>query len=432
MTGETVESADRLARPGMRTIRSNFAWALAGNAVGSGCQWLLIIVLARLGTPEIVGQYALGLAITSPIFVFAGCNLRTVQATDVGAGPPLSTYLGIRMLTSLAAVTATLFVILWSSYSAGASAAIGVLACAKVLEAIADTVYGQLQQDERMDRIATSMMLRGVLAVAALATAVLATQNAAWSAASMCAASVVVLFGYDLRTLRRSGEGFGALIERLRPRGASWIRDAIPVVRVAAPMGVLMTLVSVNAYLPRYWLAHQFTEREIGLFSAIAYMTFAANMAVMALGQTASSRLARLHASRDVHGFRKLSIALGATAALLGGGSVLVAWLWGAPILEVLYGAGYGEHQRTLVWLMVGGAFSYLASACGYVMSSVRCFAPQIPLLGAATVTMLAALWVAVPDGGLTGAAIAQAAGYAVQTLLTLGLVIRVYRNLAA
>jgi len=50
------------------TLRRNFSWTLLGNVVYAGCQWAMLVVLAKLGTPEMVGQFAL--VVTAPIVLY--------------------------------------------------------------------------------------------------------------------------------------------------------------------------------------------------------------------------------------------------------------------------------------------------------------------------------------------------------------------------
>ncbi len=64
------------------SLRSNFAWVLAGNVVYAACQFGMIIALAKLGSSIMVGQFSLGLAIATPVLMFTNLHLRAVQATD--------------------------------------------------------------------------------------------------------------------------------------------------------------------------------------------------------------------------------------------------------------------------------------------------------------------------------------------------------------
>src|SRR5258708_4163617 len=86
------------------TLRANFGWTIAGNGISAATQWGTVVLLARLGNPAMLGQYALALAICSPAFLLAGLSLRTVQATDVRGEFDFSDYLTLRLLSVAAAL----------------------------------------------------------------------------------------------------------------------------------------------------------------------------------------------------------------------------------------------------------------------------------------------------------------------------------------
>jgi len=54
------------------------AWGIAGNLVYVGSQWGMLATLARIATPNMLGQFALGFAITAPIISFSQLQLRTI------------------------------------------------------------------------------------------------------------------------------------------------------------------------------------------------------------------------------------------------------------------------------------------------------------------------------------------------------------------
>ena len=55
-------------------LRVNVLWSLGGTVVYSLCQLGILVVLAKLGTHEMIGQFALGLAIASPVMICAGLS----------------------------------------------------------------------------------------------------------------------------------------------------------------------------------------------------------------------------------------------------------------------------------------------------------------------------------------------------------------------
>ncbi len=75
----TVEESDGHLAPGTcskpaqrpLSLRSNFSWTFAGNIVYAGFQWAMLMVLAKLGSPERVDKYAIELAVTDSAIVGA-------------------------------------------------------------------------------------------------------------------------------------------------------------------------------------------------------------------------------------------------------------------------------------------------------------------------------------------------------------------------
>src|SRR6185369_17641972 len=73
--------------------------------------------------------------------------------------------------------------------------AIGV---AQAIEMVADLYWGRMQFHDNMDRIAKSMIVRGVLGLAAMAAAVYWTHSVLWGALALVFARAAVLVGYDM------------------------------------------------------------------------------------------------------------------------------------------------------------------------------------------------------------------------------------------
>src|SRR5262249_54071254 len=81
---DSVLSRFRLGRPGL-SLRRNISWAFAGNSAIAASQWMLVVLLTKLGGLAMVGQYALASAIAVPVMVFANMNLRGILVTEARA-----------------------------------------------------------------------------------------------------------------------------------------------------------------------------------------------------------------------------------------------------------------------------------------------------------------------------------------------------------
>ena len=65
------------------SLRRNFSWTFVGNVVYSACQAGILMLLAKLGNPEMVGKYGLAMAIATPVLALSSLQLRAVLTTDV-------------------------------------------------------------------------------------------------------------------------------------------------------------------------------------------------------------------------------------------------------------------------------------------------------------------------------------------------------------
>lgn len=391
------------------SLHCNFAWTLAGNTVYSACQWAMLVLLARLSPPETVGRLALGFALTAPIFMLTGLQLRAVQATDARRKYLFGHYLALRLATTLLALSITGIATIVLGYRGETATVILVVAFAKSLEAVSDVLYGFLQQHERMDRIAVSMIIRGLGSLAAFGMMLYVSRSLLWGLIALATVWAVVLGMYDVPSgrmiLQVAANTNGS--STLRPQWNTPLIGRLAL--LSLPLGVVMMLVSLNTNIPRYVIERYLGELDLGVFAALAALLVAGNTIVAALGQSAGPRLARYYAAADWVAFRHLLMKLLIIGVLLGTLGIAAALFAGKPLLELLYGYKYATYTKPFVWIAVAAAISYVQSFVGYAVTAARYFAVQAPLLVCVSISTAAlCLWL-VPTYGLLGASLALA-----------------------
>jgi hypothetical protein len=126
----TVISSATLLLPaildGTASLRRDFGWTLTGNLVYATCQLGMAIALAKLSAATAVGQFALGMAVTAPIFLFSNLNPRAILATDTGDEFPFRAYLRLRLPTTAGALGLALAFVLAGGYRRE-TAAVGMI-----------------------------------------------------------------------------------------------------------------------------------------------------------------------------------------------------------------------------------------------------------------------------------------------------------------
>src|SRR5712675_15456 len=325
-----------------KRLRTDFIWVLSGNLLYSACQWGIVVALAKLGNPEQVGEYALGLAVSAPIVLFANLQLRALLVSELSDRFTFGQYLTFRLVSLGAALLLVT----------------GAVACMQ-----------------------TNWRLKGPLSLAALCGAMYVTRSIVWAVIGLAFGRLLVLLVWDSRPDFAKSERSGFTVRLEWNSG-----EMLTLLRMALPLGVISMLISLNLSIPRYFVEVHSGSAELGIFSAIASLLTAGNLVVSAFGQSIFLPVARACAALDRTKYRGYVVMAAALGGSLGGVAILAAVFFGRAILTHLFRPEYGERPDILVWLMIAGTIMFIASGLGYVITAVGSLRPQIPMLLAAAI----------------------------------------------
>jgi O-antigen/teichoic acid export membrane protein len=131
------------------------------------------------------------------------------------------------------------------------------------------------------------------------------------------------------------------------------------------------------------------------------------NLVVLALGQSAITRLSRMFAAGQFKRFRSLLLKLSMYGVLIAATGVPLAFLFGRPLLTLLYSPVYGDQAGLLALFMGTAGLSTIGSFLFCGASAARSFRVQVPVYFAATLSGAGCGEILVPKYGLMGAGIA-------------------------
>jgi len=375
----------------------SFSWTLAGNFIYAVTQFGVLSVLAKLGNPTVVGQYALALAIAAPVFMFTNLQLRGVQATDARQQYQFADYFTLRCLSTLVGILIIGAFVALSHYDWTTKLVILLVTLAKAIETFSDVIAGHLQKIERLDQAARALMIRGITSVVVFATLFWLTRSLIPAVLAQTVTWLTTIALYDCRVVSRLLEPAQRFL-RFSPATLKSL------VAVSWPLGVVMTLISLNANVPRYILENKLGVAELGIFASLAYLLTAMNLIILALGQSVSARLSRLFAEGNVRSFNLMMRKLITFSVCLGGAAALLTLLAGRQILAIVYRPEYAEHADLLVVMVVDAAIMAVGSFLGFGMTAARSFWPQVPIMAASVISSAGLTLALVPRFGLMGA----------------------------
>jgi hypothetical protein len=325
-------------------------------------------MLARLGSPAIVGQYALGVAVSVPLLVLMHFRRRESGATDIRITSLVLALLGIAAVGFL-------------DHTLQDRMALLLVVLAESVEWVADLYAGR--------REAVSLALHGVLPIAVLGPVFRRSGHLGTGLLAVVIVRLLVLFCYDFRRERREA--------------LAGDRE----MRVARLAGCV----------PCYFIAHMLGFRALGIFAAIACLLPAATARVQAFGQAAFPKMVRSYAEGDSEGYGRMCARMAGIGLMLGLCGVAGALSVGPWVLGRLFGAEYAGQPALLLALSAVAGVSFVATLLGYALTAGRCGHERMPLEIIAVAFTALACVALVPRTGVLGAASAAGFGLLVQVV---------------
>jgi O-antigen/teichoic acid export membrane protein len=406
------------------SLTVSFVWTLAGSLSYAGSQWAMIVLFAKLGNPAMVGQYAFAAAVAYPISLVANLQLRAVFVNDREGRYPFRRALGARYLLAAVAWMVLPCICLGMRSTQQTTALIVLLGTAMLIDSLSESYYSLLQKCERMDRIARSQMFKAVVCLALAAAGLYFTHSVLYAVCGALTGRLLILILYDTAPetfqigcanseIRDEDPASATFFQRFR---AHWnLKSQWEMIWLALPLGAVSVLGSFNLNIPRYVIEHYLGPRELGIYSALSYLPYAALLFASAIGYVTFSRLGKLYFERDIRGFKALLGRMVLIASGIGIVGLIASALAGKLILRILYRPEYAEHSELLLWLVGVAAMACVATCVGVAMTAASQFRPQIPLFLTISVVSATTSFALVPRMGLHGAAIATLASVTVQ-----------------
>jgi O-antigen/teichoic acid export membrane protein len=403
------------------SLRAAWCWTLAGSLVTSGSQWALLVVLAKLGRPELLGQFALALAITTPIVILTSLRLRAVQATDCLSRHVFGHYLALRCVGALITLALVAAVVVGLQGEVPLAVLL-LVAAGKTVDSLNDVFYGWFQLHERMRLLGQALCLTGAGSLLAFALTLYLTGSLIYATASWAVVPALTLLLYNApiaAALEAADHGASATGNEkwqvLRPRWEG--RELWGLARIAFPLGLADLLTSLTTNVPRYCIGLFLNTRELGFFVSAAQLSVAGNILVLSLGQAVMPRLAKYHAAGDRTRFLDITAKMVAAALGLGSALVVAAAVAGKWLLRVFYTPEYAAFNNIFIWLSVAAALGFVSSLLTCILTAAGRFREQSWLMATVVVVLAGACLPLTQALGVLGAAAATLLAAVVQVL---------------
>src|SRR5690606_26032231 len=302
---------------------------------------------------EDVGQFVYAGAFTTPLMMALEMQLRNFYITDDEKTLTFRDYISFRTFSSIVGIV-ILVLCAWF-LKPEYFIVIVIVSLIKTFEAQLDLIYGVYQKQHKLDYVAYSRIIRGIVAIIVVTVFSLIFKDIIISLLAYLSSWVLLYFFYERRQVVKRGF---ITYENLRLKflNKQTIKHFL----------ILCFPVFCAIYVDKYYLNYPrlSVERFLGIeavavFGSLLYFKSLGGQFISSVSQAAMPRLADYVRGGKKNPFLSLVLKMVSAGFIIGGMLVLAAWLFGQELLTLLYTPEYAKYSDVLIVVLIGTTVTF-------------------------------------------------------------------------
>lgn len=182
------------------STKQNMLYNTIGTIIYLGCQWLITILVVRLGNFEMAGNLSIAISLSNTFTTIATYGMKNYQVSDMNNIYSSSEYVSSRIITcTFSILSSIVFLVLNSHYTLAQIGIIFSYIIYRMVESFVDIFQGIQQKALRMDYVGISLTLRGLSTILGFTIGLYFFQNLVIAICFMIILTTIVALLYDFR-----------------------------------------------------------------------------------------------------------------------------------------------------------------------------------------------------------------------------------------
>jgi len=379
-------------------LRRNIIWTWLGQSVYLGCQLAILMVLAKLSTTVVVGQFSLALAITAPIVILSQMQFRQSLVTDTQNRHSYSDYFWCRVFLTIAALAVIICITFLYRFSSEMRLAILLTGLAKAFESLSDITHGSIQRHDRMDFIGISVIAKGILSLVLFSGLFWVSRSLIQALVGLVISWAALFFIFDLPVSHWISKDNRILFSFK----FSAMRD---IFFLTLPLGLTIGLVSLSGNLPRYFLGKYWGKEAVAIFSVAAAPLNFIVIFSYSIYQAAMAKSAKYFQEKRLRDFEILAAKVTGLIVFISIVFTVLFVIFGEKFIYLFFTKDYKASALPLVILSFSMIIGNSATFFLMILVAGRKFALQLLHITIVAVTQILLCYCLVPRFGVMGAA---------------------------
>lgn len=342
--------------------KKNIIWNIIGTTFNAFNSLFFMIVVTRINGIVESGIFTMAFSLACLFCIIGGYEGRVYQVTDVKHQFSEKEYIFHRYITCLLTIFIVIGYMLIQRYDSHKAIITLLLCLTKLLEVLADVYYSVLQKNNKLFLVGKSLFYKSLLSVFTFFIVDLITSNLVYACFSLVVIWLFVFVLYDY--------------PRTRPYYKSEKKTEISKVFKLFKYGFFaFTVLFLANYLvnaPKYALDTLIDSSLQAIFGIILLPATFLSLAAQYLIQPILTRLATLYSLGEKAEFKRLVRIIMVIILIFGLICLLLAYFFGIPLLNLLYGVHIDSYKKELCLIILGAICYSFSTFLSAVLTTVR------------------------------------------------------------
>lgn len=351
----------------MQAQKKDYIWNSIGSFLQSAISPILLIVITRLNGVGDSGLFSFAMSLSVVFWAISLWGGRTYQVSDVKKEFSSGDYIVVRFISSLIVAVFSISFCVLSGYDLIKTELIMVLVSFKILESIADSMYGVLQIHNRLYIVGISLTMKSVFGFMLFTMVDILTKNIVYGALSIFIVNIAVVIFYDIPWMKHV-ESVGLTKKNIMQAGK--------IMKKTAEVFVVVFLTMFSLNIPRYFL-DKYHYDQIGYFGIMAMPITLLTLFISFVLQPNVVNLSELLKEKKIKEFTKIVSKIDFITFTLGILFVVSSYLIGVWALNTVFGIDINNFRIDLTIMVIGAVANAFVSIYVNLLIILRRFKGQ-------------------------------------------------------
>lgn len=351
----------------MQAQKKDYIWNSIGSFLQSAISPILLIVITRLNGVGDSGLFSFAMSLSVVFWAISLWGGRTYQVSDVKKEFSSGDYIVVRFISSLIVAVFSISFCILSGYDLIKTELIMVLVSFKILESIADSMYGVLQIHNKLYIVGISLTIKSVFGFIIFAIVDILTKNIVYGALSIFLVNIAVVIFYDIPWMKHV-ESVGLTKKNIMQAGK--------IMKKTAEVFVVVFLTMFSLNIPRYFL-DKYHYDQIGYFGIMAMPITLLTLFISFVLQPNVVNLSELLKKKKIKEFTKIVSKIDFITFALGILFVVSSYLIGVWALNTVFGIDINNFRIDLTIMVIGAVANAFVSIYVNLLIILRRFKGQ-------------------------------------------------------